>query len=618
MSEDLVEHKGGTMPNNVELHLDKDNLASDIANKFQAWESSKQQWYDEYREVLQYVFATDTSKIMTQKHDFNNITHIPKLTQIADVLRTYYLESIFSLKEPIEFDNFKSSADELVKKQGITKFTNKILLERTNFKPATRELVDDFIYAGNAFAMPVWEQDYVKGDDGVYGIREDGIRFMRINPADIVFDATARDFKSTPKIIRSVMSIADVAAMSEYDETMKKAFQRALKNRNYVRSVMTSGDNIINDQLNIAGFGSVSEYYESDMVEVLTFFGDIFDMDTNTLNKARKITVIDRAVVLANEDLPSVFRYCPIFQARWRDRVDNLWGMSPLVNLLGMQYRVDYLENKRADVYDFLSDPMFKTKGDVVMPEIIGPGAEFNCPIDGDINMMVPDTNILMADTFIDRYNSLMDLMAGTPMEAIGFRTPGEKTMFEVSQLQNASSRIFTRQVRKFEEELIEPLLNCALQLYANKMKNQTIEIEDLTDEGTSETISIPAEDLVRPGALRAVGSINYADKAVMLQTLQQLGNSNIFMDEAVRANFSPSKIGYMIAYATGLDKVPGLYKKDSRLYETTDQQKLSERLMEQVDKVRANSIIQQQNAAKEARELSESGITEEDVFMED
>ena len=618
MSEDLVEHKGGTKPNNVELHLDKDNLASDIANKFQAWESSKQQWYDEYREVLQYVFATDTSKIMTQKHDFNNITHIPKLTQIADVLRTYYLESIFSLKEPIEFDNFKSSADELVKKQGITKFTNKILLERTNFKPATRELVDDFIYAGNAFAMPVWEQDYVKGDDGVYGIREDGIRFMRINPADIVFDATARDFKSTPKIIRSVMSIADVAAMSEYDETMKKAFQRALKNRNYVRSVMTSGDNIINDQLNIAGFGSVSEYYESDMVEVLTFFGDIFDMDTNTLNKARKITVIDRAVVLANEDLPSVFRYCPIFQARWRDRVDNLWGMSPLVNLLGMQYRVDYLENKRADVYDFLSDPMFKTKGDVVMPEIIGPGAEFNCPIDGDINMMVPDTNILMADTFIDRYNSLMDLMAGTPMEAIGFRTPGEKTMFEVSQLQNASSRIFTRQVRKFEEELIEPLLNCALQLYANKMKNQTIEIEDLTDEGTSETISIPAEDLVRPGALRAVGSINYADKAVMLQTLQQLGNSNIFMDEAVRANFSPSKIGYMIAYATGLDKVPGLYKKDSRLYETTDQQKLSERLMEQVDKVRANSIIQQQNAAKEARELSESGITEEDVFMED
>ena len=605
------------MPNNVELHLDKDNLASDIANKFQAWESSKQQWYDEYREVLQYVYATDTKKIMTQKHDFNNSTHIPKLTQIADVLKTYYLESIFSLKEPIEFDNYNSSADELQKKQAINKFTNKILLERTNFKPAIRQLVDDYIYSGNAFVMPVWDEDFVKSKDGMLGVRDNGIRFMRINPSDIVFDATARDFKSSPKIIRSIMSIADVAAMAEYDETMKKAFQRAIKNRGDVRSIMTSGDEIINDQLNIAGFGSVSEYYESDMVEVLTFFGDIFDMDTNQLRKARKITVIDRAIVLADEDMPDVFNYCPIFQAKWRDRVDNLWGMSPLVNLLGMQYRVDYLENKRADVYDFLSDPMFKTKGDVVMPEIIGPGAEFNCPIDGDINMMVPDTNILMADTFIDRYNSMMDLMAGTPMEAIGFRTPGEKTMFEVSQLQNAASRIFTRQVRKFEEELMEPVLNCALQLYANKMKGQQITVEDLDESGVPQVTTIEVEDLVRPGALHAVGSVNYADKAVMLQTLQQLGNSNIFMDEAVRANFSPSKIGYMIAYATGLDKIPGLYQKDSRLYEVTEQQKLSEQLMQQVDTVRADSIIKQQQAAQTARELSEAGVTEADIEEE-
>ena len=614
MSEDLVEHKGGTMPNNVELHLDTDNLASDIANKFQSWESSKQQWYDEYREVLQYVYATDTKKIMTQKHDFNNSTHIPKLTQIADVLRTYYLESIFSLKEPIEFDNYNSSGEELQKKRGIQKFTNKILIERTNFKPAIRQLIDDYIYSGNAFAMPVWDEDLIKTNTGMLGVRDNGIRFMRIDPSDIVFDATARDFKSSPKIIRSVMSIADVATMAEYDESMKKAFQRAIKNRGDVRSIMTSGDQIVNDQLNIAGFGSVSEYYASDMMEVLTFFGDIFDMDTNTLKKARKITVVDRTVVLSDEDMPDIFNYCPIFQARWRDRVDNLWGMSPLVNLLGMQYRVDYLENKRADVYDFLSDPMFKTKGDVVMPEIIGPGAEFNCPIDGDINMMVPDTNILMADTFIDRYNSLMDLMAGTPMEAIGFRTPGEKTMFEVSQLQNAASRIFNRQVRKFEEEMVEPLLNCSLQLYASKNKGREISIGDTNDDGTPIQITVSIDDLTRPGAIKAVGSINYADKSIMLQTLQQLGNSNIFMDEAVRANFSPSKIGYMIAYATGLDKIAGLYKKDSRLYEVTDQQKLSERLMQQVDEVRVDGVISQRAKMEKARQLADKGVEPDEV----
>ena len=605
------------MPNNVELNINKEYLAEDIANKFQAWDSAKQQWTEEYREILQYVYATDTTKIMTQKNDFNNITHIPKLTQISDVLRTYYLESIFSLKDPIEFDNYNSVGGELEKKQAIHKFTNKILLDRTNFKPEIRRLIDDYIYAGNAFVMPVWEEDIVHGEEGTVGIRSNGIRFMRINPADIVFDATARDFKSAPKIIRSVMSIADVASMAEYDTAMKAAFDKAMNNRGKARSTVASGDKIINDQLNIAGFGSLSEYYCSDMVEVLTFFGDIFDIEKGVLKKARKITVIDRSVVLADETMSDVFNYCPIFQARWRDRVDNLWGMSPLANLLGMQYRVDYLENKRADVYDFLSDPMYKTKGDVAMPEVIGPGAEFNCPVDGDVNMMVPDTNILMADTFIDRYNSLMDLMAGTPAQATGFRTPGEKTMFEVSQLQNASSRIFTRQVRKFEEEIIEPLLNCALQLYASKNKNQEIVIEDLSEDGIPQTTKIMAEDLVRPGALKAVGSINYSDKSIMLQTLQQLGNSNIFMDEAVRANFSPQKIGYMIAYATGLDKIPGLYKKDSRLYEVTDQQKLSERLLEQVDKQRAESIINQQQAAKVAREAVDAGITEQDLMEE-
>lgn len=602
------------MPNNVELHLDTDRLACDIANKFQTWESAKQEWYNEYMEVLQYVYATDTKKIMTQKHDWNNSTHIPKLTQIADVLRTYYLESIFSMQNPIEFDNYKSSGEELQKKRAIQKFTNKILLTRTNFKPAIRKLVDDYIYAGNAFVMPVWEEDLVKNEDGMIGVRNKGIRFMRINPSDIVFDATARDFASSPKIIRSVMSIADVATMAEYDEAMKKAFQRAIKNRSDVRSIMTSGDTIINNQLNIAGFGSVTDYYASDMMEVLTFFGDIFDMNTNQLKKARKITIVDRTVLLSEEEMPEIFSYCPILQARWRDRVDNLWGMSPLVNLLGMQYRVDYLENKRADVYDFLSDPMFKTKGDVVMPEVTGPGAEFNCPIDGDINMMVPDTNILMADTLVDRYNSMMDLMAGTPLEAIGFRTPGEKTMFEVSQLQNAASRIFNRQVRKFEEEIVEPVLNCALQLYASKNKGQTITIEDTDEAGNVENTEISYDDLLRPGTLKAVGSINYADKAVMLQTLQQLGNSNIFMDEAVRANFSPKKIGYMIAYATGLDKIPGLYRQNARLFEVTDQQKLTERLMQQVDEVRAESIIEQQQKARDAADLAKSEIERENL----
>ena len=606
------------MPNNVELHLDKDNLADDIANKFVSWDNSKQQWFREYQETLQYVYATDTKQIMTQRNDFNNCTHVPKLTQIADTLRTYYLESVFSLRDPFVFENYQSSAEEIKKKRNIQLFTNRILLERTNLKSIVKQLFDDYIMAGNCFVTPVWETDTVTLEDGTQGERNVGVRYMRINPADIAFDVTARSFKEAPKIIRSVLSLADVATMAEGNETMKKAFDRALKNRSDVRRVATSGDTIVDNMVNIAGFGSWTDYFNSDCVEILTFFGDIFDIEKNQLHKARKITVMDRCIVLADEEMPKYNRFDTIFQARWRDRADNLWGMSPLANLLGMQYRIDFLENKRSDVYDFISDPMIKTKGDVSLPEIVGPGAEFNCPPDGDANFMAPDATILTADTYIDRYMALMDVMAGTPSETIGFRTPGEKTMFEVQQLQNAASRVFTRQIRKFEEELLEPVLNCSLQLFAGNMKGQTITIEERDGESMPEIIKINIDDLVRPGYLKAVGSINYADKAIMLQTLQQLGNSNIFMDEAVRANFSPAKIGYAIAYATGLDKIKGLYEKDARLYEVTDQQKLSERLMQQVDEVRADSIIEQQQRAENARVAAEDARAEVEEIDEE
>ena len=105
-----------------------------------------------------------------------------------------------------------------------------------------------------------------------------------------------------------------------------------------------------------------------------------------------------------------------------------------------MQYRIDLLENKRADVYDYISNPILKTKGDVSVPERLGPGSEINCDINADASFMSPDATILTADTYINLYEQKMDLYAGAPREAIGFRTPGEKTAFEVQQIMNAAA----------------------------------------------------------------------------------------------------------------------------------------------------------------------------------
>jgi hypothetical protein len=68
---------------------------------------------------------------------------------------------------------------------------------------------------------------------------------------------------------------------------------------------------------------------------------------------------------MSNEENPSWLGKCPIFHAGWRERPDNLYAMGPLDNLVGMQYRIDHLENLKADVFDQIAYPILKIRGDV-------------------------------------------------------------------------------------------------------------------------------------------------------------------------------------------------------------------------------------------------------------
>ena len=100
------------------------------------------------------------------------------------------------------------------------------------------------------------------------------------------------------------------------------------------------------------GFTDIKQYYNSGFVEILTFYGDIFDTVTQTMATNRKIVVIDRMYISSDEPISSWLGESPIYHAAWRSVPDNLYGMGPLENLVGMQYRMDHLENLRADVFD--------------------------------------------------------------------------------------------------------------------------------------------------------------------------------------------------------------------------------------------------------------------------
>ncbi len=217
------------------------------------------------------------------------------------------------------------------------------------------------------------------------------------------------------------------------------------------------------------GFASLTDYYESDYVEVLTFYGDIYDKVEGKLLNNRIITIVDRAYVLSNEENPSWLGRDPIFHVGWRDRPDNLYSMGPLDNLVGMQYRIDHLENLKADVFDQIAYPVLKIRGDVEDFDF-EPNARIYLGDEGDVGYLVPDSTALNADFQIQNIEAKMEMMAGAPREAMGIRSAGEKTAFEVGQLMTAAGRIFQHKTAHFERVFLEPILNAMLETARRNM----------------------------------------------------------------------------------------------------------------------------------------------------
>lgn len=590
--------------------IETDSLAENISNKWKTWLDARAPWEERYRKVLQYLYSTTTDTIYGQaSNPWSSNVHIPKLTQLRDVLITYELESLFSLQEYYTFEGFTKDAN-TIKNRALIRDLLRDMLEKGDLRKITESLVADYIDAGNCFTMPVWVSDYIDDPKGFKKLYWEGAKALRINPLDIVFDPTAGDFKDSPKIIRTVMSLGELALAAEKDPVMKKGFDKAMKIRQDIMTAMTNGDTIKGDEISIAGFGNWSAYVSSDVVELLTFYGTIYDVVKNELHKNVKIVIMDRRVILTEEDLEPLCGYNFIFKGGYRDRKDILWSMSPLENLLGMQARIDFLENKRSDCYDATVNPVKLIRGNVDMPDSVGPGDEIRMDADCDVRYLAPDTSILTADTLIDRYEIKMEEFVGSPKEVLGLRTPGEKTMFEVNQLMTAATRIFQRQIRKFELDVFEPLINALFQLYLRKKAGQTIQLKVWdSDSEVYRFQEVQVDTINNLGRVKVIGSTTYQDRAQIAQALQMLGQNPLFLDEVVRNNFSPATLGQIFSFVSGLDRFPELFKKDQRLFEITEQQKLVEQLSQQIDQVKAKGLAEAQGNAAAVADINNTLI---------
>lgn len=551
----------------------RQDIAKFIANTWDRYNSQRHSQIDRWKEQRNYVFATDTTTTSNQSLPWKNSTTLPKLCQIRDNLHSNYISALFPNDQWLKWEAYSLQDATKKKSNAITAYMGNKCREG-GFKRVMSQLLYDYIDYGNCFATVDFESQYRIDALGNRVPGYIGPVVRRISPYDIVFNPIAPSFKDSFKIVRRVVTTGELAIMAE-EQPDNQWLQEAMKNREKINGHMNAyglDDFHKQEGIQIDGFGNMQEYLQSGYVELLTFYGDIYDPADMELKKGREIVIVDRMWKIQDRELVSWFDTVPIFHVGWRTRPDNLWAQGPLENLVGMQYRMDHLENAKADAMDLGIHPPLVIKGEVEQFNY-GPGEEIHIDENGDVTELARNAQwVLQADNAIDRLEMRMEQFAGAPREAMGIRSAGEKTAFEVQQLQNSASRIFQEKINTFETELLEPVLNAMLETGRRNLDTNDIVKSMDNDLGATTFLTINREDITANGVIRPIGARHFAAQAQLVQNLTQLSNTPVW--QQIGPHVSSKALATLIEDVLGLNRF-ALFQPNVAVYEQMETQQV-------------------------------------------
>ncbi len=555
------------------LDRDKDSLASSLISMYSQWRIQRDVWEAEKKELRNYIFATDTTTTTNSSLPWKNKTTIPKITQIRDNLHANYMDALFPNDDWLIWEGDSVEDVEVAKRKVLETYAkNKAV--NSGLRSVISKLLYDYIDNGNAFAEVIWvNETHTDPVTGVESTTYMGPRALRISPFDIVFNPAAVDFGKSVKFRRYMKSLGEIKKEMktrtdlQFDE---KVFQQVMDKRRELSSF--NKEDIDKAEGYLAdGFGTLSEYYGSGIVELIEFEGDYYDSTNDVLHENQIITIIDRTQIIRQIDNPNWLGKDNKVHVGWRDRPDNLYAMGPLDNLVGMQYRLDHLENFKADAMDQTIMPPVKIIGDVE-PFVWGPGVKIHLSEDGDVQPMPPNSTVFQVNTEIAYLMQVMEEMAGAPKQAMGMRTPGEKTAFEVQSLENAAGRIFNNKILKFSQEMLEPIINLYIESAKRNLSTKDVLRVVDSDIGVVEFMDITKEDITAKGKLRPVGARHFAARAQLIQNLTGVFNSPI--GQIIQPDLSRKALTGLIEEVLGLTKWQ-LFRDNIAVAEKTETQKL-------------------------------------------
>jgi hypothetical protein len=561
-----------------------DIVAQNLYGVWNQWSTARNSMLDQWSEIQRYVWATSTRDTTNETMtDWSNTTHRPKLANLYDTLTINYDAALFPNDDWLTWEGADEESASITKAKTVEAYMRtKHQLRSSGFRNTMRKLESDWVIFGNAFAQVEYVREFATDpESGERILGYTGPRVVRIDPRDIVFNPLAESFAKSPKMIRTLYTIADLHRIVE-DNPDKQYFQdileTALSNRGRIRQ-FNQGDIDKELQLSFDGFGTPSQYFNSGLVEVIEFYGDLFiegAVDGREYRKNHVITMVDRWKSIRDEPINTWTGRPHIYHVGWRGRTDNIWSQGPLDNLVGMQYRIDHLENARADAFDQMLDPDIVFSGDVEDIMQVGGAKHYFIPEGGNVDYLRPETTVLNADLQIRELTDSMELFALSPREALGFRTPGEKTLGEVQELANAASRSFQHKVNIFQE-FVEEISNGELEVSVRNLDGvDVIQVVD-DDNGAVEFRSITKEDITSSGRLVPIGARHFARNTQLVQNLQQL-QAGPLADPEVAMHFS--SIGLAKMYQELMDMKTGnkkLVEPFVRIEERLEAQRLSQ-----------------------------------------
>jgi hypothetical protein len=565
--------------------MNPDGVGEAVAKFWVTNNNLRQDWLAEKIELRKYIFATDTRKTSNSSQEWKNTTTIPKTCQIRDNLGANYELNLFPKTRWLTWNADSEDANETAKRDTILNYMRWTNLQ-DRFKNEMRKCIFDYIDYGNAFGTVEWVDERVSLPGGKEQVGYVGPTLRRISPLDIVFNPTAPSFREAPKVIRSIVSMGELKKIlnsmsNDQNRAEYEALFKYLKDIRVTAQTYTGDLAGFDENYAMDGFTSFRNYLIGDMIEILTFYGDMYDWEKDELLENHVITVVDRHKVIGKRPNPSYFGYAPIFHVGWRPRQDNLWAMGPLDNIIGMQYRLDHVENAKADAVDLSILPPLKIKGSP--PDFKwGPMARIYVGDDGDVEQMPPQAAVFQANDQLAWYLQMMETLTGAPQEQMGIRSPGEKTAFEVQKLDNAASRIYGAKIMQFETNFTEPCMNGMLELARrNITESQTISIFD--DDFNFQTFqTLTPQDITGAGRLKPVGARHFAEQAELLQNLNNFFNSHMGQDPLINVHFSGVKTAQMLAEIFNI-KDFNIVQPYARVPEQAQAQRLAQAANEQL-----------------------------------